>query len=145
MFCVSNNQPVVVRIVPISINPFICWQTDLAQKAVVQATTPPHTTVNTSVIRFTSLLLPAVMAKPHLLYNFFCPLPDTPLCSHNTRQFLSEIHPHWIKAPAAGGDQHIAAVASGCGAPRSGKHKAEEELPNPTKSQCGDMESMDGG
>ena len=99
MFCISNNKLVVVSIVPISINPFICCQTDLAQRAVVQATTPPHTTVNTSVIRFTLLLPPAVMAKPHLLYNFFCPLPDTPLCSHNARQFLSEIRSRCIKAP----------------------------------------------
>ena len=40
--------------------------------------------------------------------------------------------------------QHVEAVASGCGAPRSGKRKAEEELPTP-KSQRGDMESIDDG
>ena len=41
--------------------------------------------------------------------------------------------------------QHIVAIASGCGTPRSGKCKAEEELPNPTKSQCGDMDIIDDG
>ena len=41
--------------------------------------------------------------------------------------------------------QHVEAIASGCGVPRSGKHKAKEELPNPTKSQRGDMESIDDG
>ena len=41
--------------------------------------------------------------------------------------------------------QHVAAVASGHRATSAGKRKAEEELPNPAKSQRGEVESMDDG